>query len=132
MIGGMREGFFVAALSVGCGGFVGSVFRYCLSLIQVRWEFPMMTFITNILGAVLIGMIAQAALEFTSMPPNFLLFMKTGVCGGFTTFSTFSLESVTLIENHQVRTAALYIVFSILCCVVGVLLGKWIGMKVFS
>ena len=92
----------------------------------------MMTFITNILGAVLIGMIAQVALEFTSMPPNFLLFMKTGVCGGFTTFSTFSLESVTLIENHQVRTAVLYIVFSILCCVVGVLLGKWIGMKVFS
>ena len=97
MIDGMRESFFVAALSVGCGGFVGSVFRYCLSLIQVRWEFPMMTFVTNILGAVLIGMIAQAALVFISMPPNFLLFMKTGVCGGFTTFSTFSLESVTLI-----------------------------------
>ena len=89
MIDGMRESFFVAALSVGCGGFVGSVFRYCLSLIQVRWEFPMMTFVTNILGAVLIGMIAQAALVFISMPPNFLLFMKTGVCGGFTTFSTF-------------------------------------------
>ena len=79
MIDGMRESFFVAALSVGCGGFVGSVFRYCLSLIQVRWEFPMMTFVTNILGAVLIGMIAQAALVFISMPPNFLLFMKTGV-----------------------------------------------------
>ena len=120
--------------AVGAGGFIGAVLRYLIGLIPVlsRGVLPYQTLLVNAAGAVLIGMIAQAALVFISMPPNFLLFMKTGVCGGFTTFSTFSLESVTLIENHQIRTAVLYIALSILCCVVGVLLGKWIGMKVFS
>ncbi len=76
MIDGMRESFFVAALSVGCGGFVGSVFRYCLSLIQVRWEFPMMTFVTNILGAVLIGMIAQAGVGVYLNAAEFFAFYE--------------------------------------------------------
>ncbi|MFR1113224.1 MAG: fluoride efflux transporter CrcB [Blautia sp.] len=127
----MREGFWTAALFVGLGGFVGSVMRYGLSLVQVRWEFPVMTFLTNILGAVLIGLIAQMAQETSLLSPRLLLFLKTGVCGGFTTFSTFSQESVTLLENQQVKTASVYMVLSVLCCVLGVTLGKWIGGIVF-
>lgn len=127
----MREGFWTAALFVGLGGFVGAVMRYGLSLVQVRWEFPVMTFLTNILGAVLIGLIAQMAQETSLLSPRLLLFLKTGVCGGFTTFSTFSLESVTLLENQQVKTASVYMVLSVLCCVLGVTLGKWIGGIVF-
>lgn len=126
MIDGMRESFFVAALSVGCGGFVGSVFRYCLSLIQVRWEFPMMTFVTNILGAVLIGMIAQAALVFISMPPNFLLFMKTGVCGGFTTFSTFAFETTDLFQSGHTVTALVYAVLSVVSGVLAVFASQFL------
>lgn len=124
----------INCLFVGLGGFIGAVCRYLIGLLPVQSEsgFPYKTFLINVAGAFLIGCIATYAGKHPSVNPQLVLFLKVGICGGFTTFSTFSLESVTLIENHQIRTAVLYIALSILCCVVGVLLGKWIGMKVFS
>ena len=114
-------GFFFVAL----GGALGAAGRYALSLIPVRTEFPFITLITNILGAVAIGFIAGLLSARDNLSPNVSLFWKTGVCGGFTTFSTFSLEAWQLMEKGNYLLSALYALLSVVCCVAGV----WIGRK---
>jgi CrcB protein len=107
-------------LLVGCGGAVGAVLRYALSLIPIRTEFPLMTFVTNLIGALVIGFITGF-----SMRPGLMLFLKTGICGGFTTFSTFSLETWELLENKSYLTGCSYAALSLLCCLAGI----WCGRK---
>lgn len=114
-------GFFFVAL----GGALGAAGRYALSLIPVRTEFPSITLMTNILGAMAIGFIAGLLGTRDDLSPNVALFWKAGVCGGFTTFSTFSLEAWQLLEKGNYLLSALYALLSVVCCVAGV----WIGRK---
>ena len=114
----------LAVLCVGMGGFIGSVGRYLLGLVPVEGDFPLMTFIINFAGAVLIGAVFEAATVWPGMSDNAVLFLKTGVCGGFTTFSAFSLETLTLLERGKYATGALYACGSVLVCLVGVALGR--------
>lgn len=86
-----------------------------------------MTFITNFLGAFIIGLIAGYTKKRPDVSKNLILFLKTGFCGGFTTFSTFSLETWTLIENQNYPMAGLYTGASLFCCIAGVALGQWIS-----
>lgn len=109
---------------VGAGGALGAVFRYVLSLIRVESDFPLMTFLTNVIGAAAIGVIAALAERSAGLSPGTLLFFKTGVCGGFTTFSTFSLETLTLIEKNHTVTACAYAGASLVLCIAGVWLGE--------
>ena len=78
---------------VALGGAIGAVARYAISLIPVKSQFPILTLVTNILGAVLIGFIVGMTDKKADVSQNTVLFWKTGICGGFTTFSTFSLEA---------------------------------------
>ena len=94
------------ALFVGLGGAVGAVGRYSLSLLPCRSAFPLLTLLTNLIGAVLIGFVAGLAGR-ERLSSGWTLFWKTGVCGGFTTFSTFSLESVTLLQRGRAGLANL-------------------------
>lgn len=87
-----------------------------------------MTFLTNLTGAFLIGLIAGTAVK-KNMNQNLVLFLKTGFCGGFTTFSTFSLEAFNLLESGAYVTAGLYILLSLVCCVAGVALGMAAATK---
>lgn len=114
----------LAVLCVGMGGFIGSVGRYLLGLVPVEGDFPLMTFIINLAGAVLIGAVFEAATAWPGMSDNAVLFLKTGVCGGFTTFSAFSLETLTLLERGKYATGALYACGSVVVCLVGVALGR--------
>ena len=114
----------VAVLCVGLGGFIGSVGRYLLGLVPVEGDFPLMTFAVNFAGAVLIGAVFEAATEGSGLPDNAVLFLKTGVCGGFTTFSAFSLEAVQLFEKGRHLAGSLYILLSLLLCLAGVLAGQ--------
>ena len=114
----------VAVLCVGLVGFIGSVGRYLLGLVPVEGDFPLMTFTVNFAGAVLIGAVFEAATEGSSLPDNAVLFLKTGVCGGFTTFSAFSLETLALLERGKYATGALYACGSVLACLAGVVIGR--------
>ena len=114
-------------LFVALGGAIGSVGRYSLSLIPVKTGFPVLTLITNILGAVLIGFIVGFVSGRDNVSQNTVLFWKTGVCGGFTTFSTFSLEAFSLIEDHQIPMGILYICLSVVFCILGILCGMRMG-----
>lgn len=110
-------------LIVGLGGFIGTVFRYLLGLIPVQIDFPIVTLIINFTGAFLIGAVYSFS-ENSNVNPKLTLFFKTGICGGFTTFSTFSLETFNLIENKKFLTAGIYSVSSVILCLLGVWLGS--------
>ena len=111
-------------LFVALGGALGAVLRYAISLIPVKTDFPVLTLITNVIGAVAIGFIVGLVSEKENASPNTVLFWKTGVCGGFTTFSTFSLEAITLFENKMYLLGGLYIGLSVAFCLFGVFCGK--------
>ena len=82
-------------LLVGLGGGVGAVCRYVLSLLPVNEKFPCSTLLVNLAGAVLIGFLAGCAGRIPRLAPELRLLLQTGFCGGFTTFSTFSLETIS-------------------------------------
>ena len=101
-------------LLVGLGGFIGSVGRYLLGKIPAgaAGGFPVQTFFINLLGCFLIGCLAAVAARETAISPRTMSFLKTGFCGGFTTFSTFALETSALIEGGHVGLAFLYVALS--------------------
>ena len=111
-------------MSVALGGALGAVARYAISLIPVKSQFPVLTLIMNILGAILIGFIVGITDKKQNVSSNTVLFWKTGVCGGFTTFSTFSLEAYELFEDKAYALGGIYAVLSVCCCIFGVFLGK--------
>ena len=95
-----REIHMIKCLCVGLGGAVGAMLRYLIGLVPVGASngFPVKTLLINILGAFVIGVLAVLG-EKHSLPPLLVLTLKTGVCGGFTTFSTFALETSQLFQN---------------------------------
>ena len=109
-------------LFVGLGGAVGAMLRYAISLIPYKGGFPLLTFVTNILGALLIGFIVGYASK-RNVNDSLMLFLKTGLCGGFTTFSTFSLEAYNLFVSGSKILAVCYAALSAVCCIIGVWLG---------
>lgn len=110
-------------LWVGLGGALGAILRYGISLIPLKSHFPILTLITNILGAFMIGIVV-GIFSKDRISPSMNLFLKTGICGGFTTFSTFSLETLTLLEDGFYLLAILYALISVIGCIIGVYLGK--------
>ena len=113
-------------LFVGMGGAVGAMLRYAISLIPYKGKFPLLTLFINVTGALVIGIIAGISAR-KNLPQNAVLFLKTGVCGGFTTFSTFSLEAYNLVEQGYLRGSAVYIILSVIFCLAGVAGGMYIA-----
>ena len=110
-------------LFVGIGGAVGAMLRYAISMIPCKQTFPILTLIINIMGAVLIGYITGFATK-GEMSRNVILLLKAGLCGGFTTFSTFSLEAYTLFQNGSYGYMVLYVFLSVVSCIIGVWCGS--------
>ena len=103
-------------LAVGFGGALGAVCRYLLGQVipKLGSGFPLGTFVVNLIGCFAIGLVVGLAGKHSNIDPRLILFLQTGICGGFTTFSTFSLESLTLIEEGKIAIGILYITLSVL------------------
>ena len=114
-------------LLVGVGGAIGSIARYGVGVLvgQVwRSDFPLATLLINIVGSLAMGLLVGLLAKFTpSWQTEARLFLAIGVLGGFTTFSSFSLDTITLIERGQIGPAALYVALSVAVSVAGLYLG---------
>lgn len=103
-------------LFVGIGGAIGSVFRYTLSLFigrHVPIAFPFGTFLVNISGCFLIGLFYSIAAKYAGLNPEWRLFLITGICGGYTTFSTFSYDGLILFKQGSGLSFILYVIGSV-------------------
>ena len=113
-------------MTVGFGGAAGSIVRYLLSggilAGQTLLGFPAGTFTVNAAGSLLIGILLEASVSETL---GWLLLV--GFCGGFTTFSTFSADTVRLLRAGCYNAAAIYVALSVAVCIVFAALGMWIG-----
>ena len=111
---------------VGLGGAAGSICRYLLGLLPLKpvSGFPAITLCINIAGAFALGLIGALAGKYAKLNPQLLLFLRVGVCGGFTTFSTFSLESLTLLERGKWLLGGSYMLLSMALCLLGAALGQ--------
>lgn len=109
-------------LLVGAGGMIGSVCRYLFGLLPIKAQsgFPINTLLINIIGAFCMGLAVAFFEKKGNLNPQLLLFLKIGICGGFTTFSTFSLEAVKLLQNGKFILALSYAVLSLTLCLAAV------------
>lgn len=113
-------------LAVALGGAVGALGRAGIAAtLTTAGGVPWQTFTANTIGSLAIGVV-WAALVKAEAPPLWGAFLITGVLGGFTTFSTFSLETVQLFEQGAWQTALGYVALSLLSCVLGAALGLWV------
>ncbi len=109
-------------LLVGAGGAIGSMLRYAGNIIYQNKTFPATTFIINIVGSLIIGIVMGWCLK-NETSANWKLFLATGICGGFTTFSAFSFENLLLLQNGKIFLSLLYIVGSVVIGIAAALLG---------
>jgi fluoride exporter len=104
-----------ALMLVGTGGFLGSVARYMVGLLfsPLVPGFPFATLTVNIIGSFLIGMLSELAVSTAMVSPEARLFLVTGFCGGFTTFSAYMFENTALLKDGQLFYAGIYLAGSI-------------------
>ncbi len=113
-------------LAIAVGGAVGSVCRYLLGLAiqnRIGGDFPIGTLLINISGSLVLGFLLRYALMSAEISPITRALLTTGFCGGYTTFSTFSYETVALIEDGWYGRAGAYVVLSVVVSLLGTFLG---------
>lgn len=118
-------------LLVGAGGFAGSVARFLSQQLISRYypsSFPWGTFLVNVTGCFIIGLIYALSQKGNLVSPEMRLLLATGFCGGFTTFSSFAYENITLMRDGEMLYTFLYVASSIilgfLAAYVGVIIVK--------
>ncbi len=120
-------------LLAGCGGFIGAAGRYLAG----RWaaavwgsSWPVGTFLVNITGCLLFGLLTGLLLRTNSMSEQANIVLVTGFCGGFTTFSTFAGDIYTLFSTGHWLSAILYLSVSILFGILMVMAGRYLALRV--
>jgi fluoride exporter len=114
---------------VGLGGMIGSVLRYLVALLFMRQGtqgFPYGTLAVNLAGCFLIGIILALSEKGDLIGTEWRLMLATGFCGGFTTFSAFSFESIRLLQDGEISLVSLYVGSSVIA---GLLL-TYLGMQI--
>jgi len=122
----------ITYLGVALGSAIGGVARYmCYGLLArlLGATFPWGTLFVNVLGCVFIGFFATLTAPdgrlFVGSP--YRQFVMVGICGGYTTFSSFSLETLNLVRDGEMFRASLNVIASVALCLVGVWLGHWLA-----
>jgi fluoride exporter len=113
---------------IGLGGGLGSIVRYLTGLYVSKLssaQFPVGTFAANIVGCIVIGVIYGFSERYAWLSIEWRLFLATGFCGGYTTFSTFSYENLHLLQTNQY---GLFAAYSISSFAIG-LLAVWLGLS---
>jgi fluoride exporter len=119
-------------LAIALGSALGGLARYLLGNLVQRWAgdaFPLHTLLINVTGSFLIGFLYRYAAESGGLSPEWRGFLMIGFCGGYTTFSAFSLETVRLIETGAVGRAMAYAVLSVVLSVGAAALGMVAGKR---
>jgi fluoride exporter len=121
-------------LAVAIGGALGSVTRYGVALLlpTLPGKFPWSTFIVNFVGSFLIGIAYVLIVQKPILSPELRLWLMTGFLGGFTTFSSFSLEALQLWQQGQNLQALIYVISSVVCCLIAVALAVTLMQKFFG
>ncbi|TVQ67983.1 MAG: fluoride efflux transporter CrcB [Oceanospirillales bacterium] len=114
-------------LAVALGGAVGSLLRYWISgwLNSPEGRLPLGTLSINVFGSLLMGVAFVLIMEKARLSPELRPLLMTGMLGGFTTFSTFSLEAVTLLNEGHTGAALIYVLLSVILCITALYLGLW-------
>ncbi|NUO63880.1 MAG: fluoride efflux transporter CrcB [Gemmatimonadaceae bacterium] len=118
----MRSLFLYVALGSAAGG----VSRFALATLvqsRVATPFPWGTLLVNVTGSLILGFVLRYALQTPAISPEVRALLTTGFCGGYTTFSTFSYETATLIEEGGYQRAVLYVLASVLVSLAAIFLG---------
>jgi CrcB protein len=116
-------------LIVFLGGGLGAALRHGMNIGVARWlgtAFPYGTLIINVTGSLVMGLIAGYFAFRGGLSQHWRLFLTTGILGGYTTFSAFSLDAVLLYERSELGLAALYVAASVLLSIAGLFAGFWI------
>ncbi|HEY7977061.1 MAG TPA: fluoride efflux transporter CrcB [Rhizomicrobium sp.] len=115
--------------AVGVGGGLGALLRYFVAgaIQSAAWPgYPWGIFVVNITGGFVMGLIVELSALKISLTPEMRAFLTTGILGGYTTFSTFSLDSALLIERGNYGSAAVYIVGSTTLSILALFAGLWL------
>jgi CrcB protein len=113
-------------LLVGTGGFLGSISRFLTSRFMQNYfpsAFPFGTFVVNISGCFLIGLIFGFSERSSMLTPGWKMFLAVGFCGGFTTFSTFANENLALLRDGEILNFLLYTGLSVFLGIAATFLG---------
>lgn len=116
-------------LAIAAGGSIGAVMRFIVSTGIYSWlgrGFPYGTLVVNVLGSLLMGLLYELFLQRLSVSPEVRAILLVGFLGAFTTFSTFSIETVNLIEQGDLLKAMANVFVSVILCV----LAAWIGLQI--
>lgn len=114
-------------LFVGLGGAFGAMLRYGMTVLGAvfNWSGNLATFLVNVIGSFAMGLIMSGCQQ-----GSWQLLAAVGLCGGFTTFSTFSMQSVSLLQAGKYGQAAIYILGTLLACLLLAALGYYLGQKI--
>lgn len=119
---------------IALGSAIGGVARYMIgTLIQTRAgaDFPTGTMVVNLTGSLLLGFLLRAFARSALVSPEIAALLTTGLCGGYTTFSTYSYETAALIEDGRYTRAAVYVTLSVGLALVGVFVGFALARGIF-
>ncbi|USG68052.1 fluoride efflux transporter CrcB [Brevibacillus ruminantium] len=119
-------------VAVAVGGAIGSMLRYGLGFVLNQPGIPAGTWLANVLGSFVIGLFSIWGKEKGLLPAEMYLLLTTGLLGGFTTFSTFSLEVVTFLSEGQISRGIVYAGSSILLGLCACALGIWVGRQLLT
>ena len=114
------------AALVALGGAIGAVLRFGIGNIIESREFPLSTILVNVSGSFILGMLAVMAIN-NGYSEELMLFFGTGLLGAFTTMSTFSLETLTLVKNDNYTLALAYACISFILCILFAFIGWELG-----